>query len=62
MAEKKPPEIKQQFESEIYKFGLELIDNYRTGRCNDRAKLLDSIVELYKATQNSGAYFIGGKE
>ena len=58
MAEKKPvqstvkpplnPDIYEQFETEVYKLGLELIEGYRTGKCPDRNKTLDAIIAIFK--------------
>ena len=58
MAEKKPaqptvkpplnPDVYEQFDTEVYKLGLELIESYRTGKCQDRNKTLEAIIEIFK--------------
>lgn len=58
MGEKKPaqpmvkpprnPDVYEQFETEVYKLGLELIEGYRTGKCRDANKTLDAIIEIFK--------------
>ena len=58
MAEKKPvqptaketpdSDVYDQFETEVYKLGLELIESYRTGKCSDRNKTLDAIIAIFR--------------
>lgn len=60
MAEKTPTE-KNQFEAEVYKLGLEMIENYRQGNCLDRNEMLKAIIELFKVSQNAGLILSGGK-
>lgn len=62
MAEKKPvqptvkpplkPDVYEQFDTEVYKLGLELIENFRTGKCHDRDKTLEAIIEIFKRDCN----------
>ena len=47
MAEKKPDD-KEKFESEVYKLGLKLIEDYKAGNCPDRNKALEAIIEIFK--------------
>ena len=47
MADKKPDE-KEKFETEVYKLGLKLIEDYRNGNCRDSEKTLAAIIELFE--------------
>ena len=60
MAEKTTAE-KNQFEAEVYKLGLEMIEDYRQGNCPDRNEMLKAIIELFKVSQNAGLILSGGK-
>lgn len=58
MAEKKPvqpmvkpplnPDVYEQFETEVYKFGLELIDACRKGTCRDYNKTVEAIIAIFR--------------
>lgn len=49
MAEKKPAsDERAQFETEVYKFGLELIEACRKGTCRDYNKTVEAIIAIFK--------------
>ena len=55
MAEKKPELPKgEQFKLAVYELGLTLIEDYRAGKCRDRDKTVDQIIELFKVSQTEG--------
>ncbi len=39
---------KIKFETEVYKLGLKLIEEYKAGTCLDRNKTLEMIIEIFK--------------
>lgn len=47
MAEKKPQDDKERFEAEVYRLGLELIEDFRTGRYPDRDRALEVIIAIF---------------
>ena len=52
MAEKKPPQDeKDQFELEMYRLGLELVESYRKGTCPDRDKTLNAAIKILEITK-----------
>ena len=48
--EKKSPQTDEQlrFETEVYKFGLELIAACRNGTCRDYNKTVDAIIAIFR--------------
>ena len=46
--DKKATDEKAEFETEVYKLGLELIESYRKGTCTDWNKTLEMIIEIFK--------------
>ena len=42
---------------ELGELGLKLIEDYRAGKCADRNKTLESIIEIFKVAQRP---FLGG--
>lgn len=51
---------REQFEGAVYDLGMQLIEDYRTGKCRDSNKTLESIIELFKVSQCAGLPFNGG--
>lgn len=52
MAEKKPPQDeKVQFETEMYKLGLELIEKFRQGNSGNRNEALDKIIKIFEISK-----------
>lgn len=45
--DKKTPSEKEKFETEVYKLGITLIEDYRAGKCRDANKTLDAIIDLF---------------
>lgn len=45
---------REQFENAVYELGLTLIDDYRAGRCRDRDKTLEAIIEIFKVQTVGG--------
>ena len=39
------------FDKAVYELGLKLIEDYRAGKCADRNKTLESIIEIFKVSQ-----------
>ena len=58
MAEKKPQDDKEKFEAEVYKLGLTLIENYRSGTCRDSNATLEAILELFKISHGTAEFFL----
>ena len=50
MADKKVDE-KEQFEAEVYKLGLKLIEDYRNGNCRDSYAVLEAIIDVFKISR-----------
>lgn len=48
MADKKPilSDVQSQFEEEMYKLGLELVESFRKGTCSDKGKVLDAAIKI----------------
>ena len=48
--DKKPPQTDEQtrFETEVYKFGLELIEDCRKGTCRDYNKTVEAIIAIFR--------------
>lgn len=54
LLDKQPPDEKTQFEAQVYKLGLTLIDDFRTGKCRDRDKTLAAIIEIFRVQPIGG--------
>ena len=46
------------FDKAVYELGLKLIEDYRAGKCADRNKTLEAIIEIFKVSQRP--FFSGG--
>ena len=52
---------REQFENSVYELGLTLIEDYRAGKCRDRDKTLEAIIELFKVSQGAGLFLMEGQ-
>lgn len=48
------------FNKAVYELGLKLIEDYRTGKCSDRAKTLEAIIEIFRVSNNVMRPFLSG--
>ena len=46
------------FSKAVYELGLKLIEDYRAGKCVDRNKTLESIIEIFNVSKRP--FFSGG--
>ena len=48
------------FNKAVYELGLKLIEDYRSGKCSDRAKTLEAIIEIFRVSNNVARPFLSG--
>lgn len=48
------------FNKAVYELGLKLIEDYRAGKCSDRTKTLESIIEIFRVSNNVARPFLSG--
>lgn len=51
--DKKPPNEKEAFETAVYKLGITLVEDYRTGKCRDANKTLEAITALFRISRTT---------
>ena len=57
--DKKPLNEKEKFETEVYKLGITLVENYLAGNCRDSNKTLEAVIELFKISRGVPTEGIG---
>lgn len=48
------------FNKAVYELGLKLIEDYRAGKCSDRAKTLEAIIKIFRVSNNVERPFLSG--